>query len=772
VGVVFISAMRTCIERNGRTVVSADSATHSAKSYVCNECHQEVILNRGNSTMKAHFKHKVSNANCQYSIRQTKIDVEVEDKTIEKHENVSWHKGWQNLAFKTNCEVCGIGGDSRPRDIGCATTGNIVELQHSRISSVEFQERNKTVPNVAMWIFDATEVPIFVYSKFRIDGRQVYFCCDEFRETYVTDSGKVQVLFHCSDGKLRQACYDSAVKIVLSDSSEFFVRVLHDIPQTAVKTLSYFFKDKWPLHKVNHTIRAVLDPIRVLSEEGREIVDKIHRESFMTIPVDPLTIYNAPPGAGKTTALKSAIRAWTSSPHNKKILVIVFNKSNQILLQKELAKYKGCCVKTLDALCFQGAPRKSEECSAEFHVNFNDWKFVKTYVPHCKSTQDIVIKMKGGGGAGSASIVQHRLTHPRAKHTICMKHKNFMKRSLDDTTNKDWDASLDTFPIQDIIHKVSTFTARRYVCDRDCHLTRIFRKYDIILVDEMQDLSSSQEMRLIQQAECPIVMVGDYDQTINDFRHSVDHSECSKTGPCDLPPECKPVDLPTAIEWYNTYRLDSLTVQWLEDLTGKRMFSHRKKDEVCTLKWCNRITHKNTLAICRFNITAIRIAIQFQDRGIRVINGTELSRNLDSDSKKISPEARKRFWQNQKNNPRTDFILELQQSRKFENVISMLDKRNISLCDIHSGNFLAVTVVHQIKGFECDHVAVHEEFIHCAEKESENSPQDRCERNCLLVALSRHRKSLVILKDIVLPAIEIEEASPLKVVRHLDIFKE
>jgi len=350
------------------------------------------------------------------------------------------------------------------------------------MSSVEFQERNRTVPNVATLIFDATEVPIFVYSKFRIDGRPIYFCCDEYRETYVTNSGNIQVLFHCSDGKLRQACYDSAVKIVLSDSSELFVRLLQDISQAGVKNLSYFFRDKWPLQdwpaKVNHTIHVVLDPIRVLSEEGREIVDKIHRESFMTIPVDPLTICNAPPGAGKTTALKSAIRAWTSSPHNKKILVIVFNKSNQLLLQKELAKCKGCCIKTLDALCFEGVPRKfnedGESCAAEFHVNFNEGKFVETYVAHCKSTQDIVIKLKSGGGAGSAGIVQHRLTDTRAKHTICMKHKNLLKRYFDDTKNKDWGASLDTFPIQDIIQDVSTFTARRYVCDRDCNLTQIF----------------------------------------------------------------------------------------------------------------------------------------------------------------------------------------------------------------------------------------------------------------------------------------------------------
>jgi len=83
--------MRTCIERDSRNVVSADSATHSVNGYICNECHQDVILNRGNSTMKAHFKHKVSNENCQYSIRQKKLNVEDEDisKTIEKHENIS-----------------------------------------------------------------------------------------------------------------------------------------------------------------------------------------------------------------------------------------------------------------------------------------------------------------------------------------------------------------------------------------------------------------------------------------------------------------------------------------------------------------------------------------------------------------------------------------------------------------------------------------------------------------------------------------------------------
>jgi hypothetical protein len=736
----------------------------------------DVILNRGNATIKAHFKHKVANENCQYSIRQTgksNVGEEEGSNSIEKRENFSWHRGWQGLACKSSCEVRGIGGDSRPRDVGCANTGSIVELQHSRMSAVEFQERNRTVPNTATWIFDATDVPTFVYDTFRIDGQQVYFCCDEFRETYATDSGKVQVLFHCSDGKLRQACCDSAVKIVLLDSTELFVRLLRDLSDAALKTLSHFFKDRWPLEewagKNPQGIRTVLDPIRVFSEEGREVVDKIHRESFMTIPLNPLTIYNAPPGAGKTTALKAAVRVWTSFPHRKRVLVIVFNKSNQVMLQKELGKYKGCTVKTLDALCFQGVPRKldeeGEECSETFHANFNDWNFVKTYVSHCKTKEGIVIKLKSGGGARSSNIVQHRLTHPRAKHTLCMKHKKLFKRYADDATNKEWDASLDTFPIQDIVRDVATFTARRYVCDRDCLLKKLFRKYDIIMVDEMQDLASGQEMRLIRQAECPIVMVGDYDQTINDFRHEMDYSECCKTGCCALPPEDKPQDMPPVIEWYNTYRLDALTVKWLEDVTGKRMFSHRKKDEVCTLKWSSKMLHANTLAVCRYNITVIRMAIKFREKDMRVINGAQLSKNLETEAKRITPEARQKFKEKKQTEGRINFILDLEQSGKLQSVVAMLLKQDISLGDVNSGKFLAVTVVHQIKGFECDHVAVHQEFIQSAEKESMEFPEKRCERNCLLVAFSRHRKSLVILSDIVVPPVDVQQNPPVQTTR-------
>jgi len=227
-------------------------------------------------------------------------------------------------------------------------------------------------------------------------------------------------------------------------------------------------------------------------------------------------------------------------------------------------------------------------------------------------------------------------------------------------------------------------------------------------------------------------MVGDYDQTINDFRHLVDYSECSQGHCCDLPPECKPLHLPAAIKWYNTYCLDTLTIKWLEDLTGKRMFGHQKKDEVCTLKWSDNIIHKNTLTICRLG------RLNFRMTEYKSSMEPSCPKISTGDARNISHETRKRFEQHKPNNARTDFILELQQSGKLQGVTAMLQRQNISLslCNVNSGNFLAVTIVHQIKGFECDHVAVHHEFIQCAEKENMLHPVNHCERNCLLLPFS------------------------------------
>jgi len=58
-------------------------------------------------------------------------------------------------------------------------------------------------------------------------------------------------------------------------------------------------------------------------------------------------VYNAPSGAGKTSTMKKAVRNWK----NKKVFIIVYNKTKEEALMTEMNDCIYCTVKTLDALC-------------------------------------------------------------------------------------------------------------------------------------------------------------------------------------------------------------------------------------------------------------------------------------------------------------------------------------------------------------------------------------------------------------------------------------
>lgn len=68
-------------------------------------------------------------------------------------------------------------------------------------------------------------------------------------------------------------------------------------------------------------------------------------------------------------------------------------------------------------------------------------------------------------------------------------------------------------------------------------------------------------------------------------------------------------------------------------------------------------------------------------------------------------------------------------------VTKLLRSRSIEVAEVHKAS--AVGTVHQLKGFEYDHCAVHEELL-CPETEEE--------KKITFVAFTRHRKSLVVLK--------------------------
>jgi len=130
-------------------------------------------------------------------------------------------------------------------------------------------------------------------------------------------------------------------------------------------------------------------------------MDQIHRELFYKFPVKPITIYNAPPGAGKTTAMKKAVRSWG----NKKTLIIVYNKANQEALMDEMKDCVFCTVKTLDALCMAATTNRfgGEDNTDDFDEDGSDKSFVKRHFPRWDPRD----KIKHGGGKMSSSIVTH-----------------------------------------------------------------------------------------------------------------------------------------------------------------------------------------------------------------------------------------------------------------------------------------------------------------------------------------------------------------------------
>jgi superfamily I DNA/RNA helicase len=70
----------------------------------------------------------------------------------------------------------------------------------------------------------------------------------------------------------------------------------------------------------------------------------------------------------------------------------------------------------------------------------------------------------------------------------------------------------------------------------------------------------------------------------------------------------------------------------------------------------------------------------------------------------------------------------------FQRICKLLEDRSINLEDLASRcDVSAVSTVHQCKGFEYDHVTLHEDLLEC------NEPP------VLYVAMTRHRKSLTVI---------------------------
>ena len=810
--------MLTSIDRDTMQSILAQTCSGaSTKGYICSDCHLPVALVSPSSMRppgegEAFFQHCTPNPTCLYTIRHAvHTGPGCAKKVPPKSPNPLWVQAWQQLCrdhgqMKQDADI-----------VLCDTT----LLTHDVVQTPSALQLGATIA-----IYDATMVPVYEYYGFLYQNTRLFFCTDEYGDSANPHHAPSTTLVHCSDNVLRQVCYAKSVQ-VRCEGRELQVRFLQnmgtgwpdndDVAAQLAARLQLVFGTPCPQPSLATPTKAIVRvhrPLQVLSTQGRLFIDGVHRAAIEVFPTDKIRMYNCPPGSGKTTALKAAVKAWPG----KKILILVFNKSNQTALHYELRTRPGCVVLTLDALCAAAMPKRrkrldeeelpppatdssdsetdqthvdsptdethvdsptnlpeesaladvaadedmeegeeQQEENDEEHGNpcgddddddeadlfdpvFSDSSFITAFFP----AWNLKEKLKHGGGSGSASMVQNRLLHPRSVPHICKFHQRLSLVDMSDTAAP-WAGSVGASPIKQIIDSACTFASRKFLCDRDLLLVSEFQKYDVIMVDEVQDCCIMLEQRLLKQAACPVILVGDYRQTINDFKYQINDSFCSKGDKCRFPAEAPMLEQLPTVEFYTTFRLCPLTTAFLEDHTALKTVSVRPNSG--TVHWQTKIIAPDTLILCRMNENVIKIAIQYEAMDIRVLGGARIAAQLKTASSSGSVRGMGALAQ------------QLARNGTLSSVAKMLADKEIDFAELQHGGVLAVSTVHILKGFECANTAVHSDVFQNAKAEEQSRSQDQSERNIMLVALSRHTNSMVLLVDIPEPVPEATGAT-------------
>lgn len=126
------------------------------------------------------------------------------------------------------------------------------------------------------------------------------------------------------------------------------------------------------------------------------------------------------------------------------------------------------------------------------------------------------------------------------------------------------------------------------------------------------------------------------------------------------------------------------------------MYSYRACDDTAEVYWKHELVYENTLVMCRYNKHVIETAIRYPL--MRIVSGDSLAARLIAASKDTSMVT-----------PMAKYAQELDAKEDLDKVCEMLRDRSIKLADVK--DIAAVTTVHQAKGFEYDHCAVHSDLL-------------------------------------------------------------
>jgi len=170
------TTMFTALDINGVRIGIEDTKTGTV--YKCPLCNCNLVIKKNGILRAPHFAHRSSN-----------------DETVKecvenyKHSDMSfWHYDKQ-LRFPPECREVWFedkAGNKHRADIFLKSTNVIVEIQHSKLSVVEFERRNSFYNEQGysvVWLFDFDEL----LQKYSIDVMDSYIDCSDDWKCHYTN---------------------------------------------------------------------------------------------------------------------------------------------------------------------------------------------------------------------------------------------------------------------------------------------------------------------------------------------------------------------------------------------------------------------------------------------------------------------------------------------------------------------------------------------------------------------------------------------------------
>ena len=159
---------------------------HAGTTYLCEECGTRLMAKNKGSERQHHYAHVPDEKN-----RGIQRDCKWRSDLRTENQMSEWHRSWQERYPESQREVVFKKGDRIFRaDVFLPEKREIIEFQHSRITSEDFHERNNFYNSLGynvIWLFDFDE----------LEGRYQYIHpdqYDDFVQKFVRDGQKVYAM--------------------------------------------------------------------------------------------------------------------------------------------------------------------------------------------------------------------------------------------------------------------------------------------------------------------------------------------------------------------------------------------------------------------------------------------------------------------------------------------------------------------------------------------------------------------------------------------------